>query len=90
MSRWVKDIVNYWHSAENSTTCEEFLDVWYGMLYHIVNEHEWFVPFANSTVSTCQHGPIEDGSQTKKYLKKGSAAHNALRQTACEKQSILP
>lgn len=49
-----------------------FKDVWYGMLHHIVNEHVWFVPFANSTVSTCQHGPLEDDSQTKKYLKKGS------------------
>ncbi|XP_052684568.1 uncharacterized protein LOC128190849 [Crassostrea angulata] len=89
LSGWVKDVVNhYWHSAEVSTTCEEFLDVWYGMLHHIVNEHEWFVPFANSTVSTCQHGPLEDGSQTKEYLKKGSAAHNALRQIVMDKRLV--
>lgn len=65
-----------------------FKDVWYGMLHHIVNEHVWFVPFANSTVSTCQHGPLEDGSQTKEYLKKGSAAHNALRQIVMDKRLV--
>lgn len=51
-----------------------FKDVWHGMLHHIV--------------STCQHGPLEDGSQTKEYLKKGSAAHNALRQIVMDKRHV--
>lgn len=37
LSGWVKDVVNhYWHSAKVSTTCEEFLDVWYGMVCSII------------------------------------------------------
>ncbi|CAC5360486.1 unnamed protein product [Mytilus coruscus] len=78
---WVKDIVNhYWHTAEVATTSEEFLDVWYGVLHHVVNEHQWFVPFANSTFTNgCQHGPLKDGTQSREYLKKGSPSHNELR-----------
>ncbi|XP_052097349.1 uncharacterized protein LOC127732344 [Mytilus californianus] len=84
---WIKDIVNhYWHTAEVATTSEEFLDVWYGVLHHVVNEHQWFVPFANC----CQHGPLvlEDGTQSKEYLKKGSPPHNELRKIVINKHLV--
>nr|XP_034316793.1 uncharacterized protein LOC105324442 isoform X2 [Crassostrea gigas] len=83
----IKHSFDVWHGTKNLGK-KLTKDVWYGMLHHIVNEHEWFVPFANSTVSTCQHGPLEDGSQTKEYLKKGSAAHNALRQIVMDKRLV--
>ncbi|CAG2228437.1 unnamed protein product [Mytilus edulis] len=75
--------------TEVATTKEEFQDVWYGVLHHVVNEHQWSVPFANSTVSnSCQHGPLEDGAQSKDYLKKGSPPHNALRKIAMDKRLV--
>jgi hypothetical protein len=45
----------------------------------VVDEHEWPVPYADpygdsSVIGGCQHGPLEDNSDTT-YLKNGSSAH---------------
>ncbi|CAC5382844.1 unnamed protein product [Mytilus coruscus] len=75
----IKHSFDVWHGTKNLGK-KLTKDVWYGVLHHVVNEHQWSVPFANSTVSnSCQHGPLEDGTQPEDYLKKGSPPHNALR-----------
>ena len=49
-----------------------FLQVkWLGLLHHVVDEHEWML-------GECDHRELDQDRQ-KPWLKKGSPAHNTLR-----------
>lgn len=38
---WIKDIVNhFWYSSKKTETYEEFIGIWFGILHHIVDEHQ--------------------------------------------------
>ncbi|XP_055997869.1 uncharacterized protein LOC125647150 [Ostrea edulis] len=85
---WTKDIVNhYWHCSEVSNTYEEFVDVWYGVLHHVVDEHTWVIPYTSSGDSSCQHGPLVDDRE-KQFLEKGSSPHTALRKLVMDKRLL--
>ncbi|XP_062379412.1 uncharacterized protein LOC134067939 [Sardina pilchardus] len=53
--------------------------MWYGVVHHVCNKHTW----ANGS---CQHDPLEEGSQTKPWITQGSAAHQALAGVVFDKR----
>ena len=57
------------------------------MLHHVVGEHEWILPYSNSEVNGCRHGPLED-EDLEKYLEKGEPAHEALRSIVMDKRLL--
>ncbi|KAK3085827.1 hypothetical protein FSP39_009247 [Pinctada imbricata] len=87
---WSKDIVNhFWYCAEKALTTEEFLGMWYGVLHHVVDEHEWVLPYCSAISNRCHHGDlIRDANEVKEWLKKGSAPHEALRHIVMDKRLV--
>ena len=66
-----------------------FQGLWYGVLHHVVDEHEWVLPYSSSSVSSCLHGPlVRDVCDVKEWLKKGSPPHQALRSIVLDKRLI--
>ncbi|XP_054597208.2 uncharacterized protein [Nothobranchius furzeri] len=68
---WIKDIVNhFWYACQHTSTREEFMDVWKGVLHHVTGEHEW-------GFGRCFHAPLAENPD-KELIPHGSAAHVAL------------
>ncbi|XP_062597804.1 uncharacterized protein LOC134259221 [Saccostrea cucullata] len=85
---WTKDIMNhFWYAAQVSDTYETFIGVWFGLLHHVTDEHEWILPFNDSGINACQHGPLTE-ERTKGWLEKNSPAHNALRYVVMDKRRL--
>lgn len=85
---WTKDIMNhFWYAAQVSDTYETFIGVWFGLLHHVTNEHEWILPYNDSGINACQHGPLTE-ERTKGWLEKNSPAHNALRYVVMDKRRL--
>lgn len=61
--------------------------MWYGILHHVVDEHEWVASYEREDVSNirCNHGPLPP-DRNKAYLEKDSDAHNALRNIVMDKR----
>ncbi|XP_062618107.1 uncharacterized protein LOC134279696, partial [Saccostrea cucullata] len=62
-----------WSSVAN--TEDEFIGIWFGVIHHVVNEHEWILPYRAGGRSSCQHGPLTHGVvreivRDKKLIKK--------------------
>ncbi|KAL5017769.1 hypothetical protein ScPMuIL_005150 [Solemya velum] len=77
---WSHDIVNhFWYCCQHANTYDEFIDLWASILHHVVNEHEWILPYAIDGHARCLHGPLTEEERTKEWLSKGSQAHGALR-----------
>ncbi|KAL5006833.1 hypothetical protein ScPMuIL_015639, partial [Solemya velum] len=77
---WSHDIVNhFWYCCQHANTYDEFIDLWASILHHVVNEHEWILPYAIDGHARCLHGPLTEEERTKEWLSKGSQAHDALR-----------
>lgn len=59
--------------------------MWAGVLHHVVDEHEWYLPYSERGVSTCVHDSLSDSVRDKVWMKKGSPAHDALRKILFDK-----
>jgi hypothetical protein len=57
-------------------------DMWFGVLHHVVNEHEWILGKGK-----CSHGPLVDQRDIQ-WMNKGSAAHDALRAVVADKRFL--
>jgi hypothetical protein len=82
---WVKAITNHlWWCSSNCNGDKDWLEEsWISIVHHSVNEHS----FEGEVVKECHHAPIDqETSLKKKWLKKGSRAHNALRKVVLDKR----
>ncbi|XP_052715271.1 uncharacterized protein LOC128188330 [Crassostrea angulata] len=85
---WTKDIMNhFWHAAQVSDTYETFIGIWFGLLHHVTDEHEWILSYSDNGINACQHGPLTE-ERTKGWLKKDSPAHIALRHVVMDKRRL--
>lgn len=53
-------------------------------MHHVVNEHEWILPYGAVAKSSCQHGPLTE-ERDKDWLEAGSPAHVAVRDIVRDK-----
>ncbi|XP_077988832.1 uncharacterized protein LOC144443271 isoform X2 [Glandiceps talaboti] len=87
--KWANSIVNhFWYCCQKATTYDEFLDMWCGVLHHVVDEHSWIVPYASNGMAQCDHGPLPEREDDREYLTKDSAAHIALRHIVFDKSFL--
>lgn len=64
----IKHSFDIWHGKKNhflfcfsfANTEEEFVGIWFGVMHHVVNEHEWILPYRAGAKSSCQHGPLTE------------------------------
>ncbi|XP_006823888.1 uncharacterized protein LOC102805489 [Saccoglossus kowalevskii] len=61
--------------------------IWFGILHHVVNEHEWLLN-VDGTYGGCAHEPLSVENQCKPWLEKGSPAHLALRNIVEDKRLL--
>ncbi|KAK0156439.1 hypothetical protein N1851_000275 [Merluccius polli] len=72
LSYWLKDVVNhFWWCCKTADSFEEFLDLWFILLHHVTNEHQW-------VLGACQHADLESGG-SQQWLERDSMAHEALK-----------
>ncbi|KAK7918853.1 hypothetical protein WMY93_010137 [Mugilogobius chulae] len=71
---WNRDISNhFWYCCKEAESYEAFMDLWTGVLHHVTGVHEWYF-------GACRHASLDEESQTKEWITKGSAAHHRLQQ----------
>uniref|UniRef100_A0A671USX1 Uncharacterized LOC115574863 n=1 Tax=Sparus aurata TaxID=8175 RepID=A0A671USX1_SPAAU len=76
---WLKDIVNhFWWCCKEADSYHEFIELWLGLLHHVINEHKW-------VLGSCQHVDLESGG-TQQWLVRGSMAHEALKAIVANKR----
>ena len=73
-----------WHANIKYTF---FQGIWYGIVHHTVNEHEWILPYSDAGPSVCQHGPLS-AEREKGWLKAGTPPHDALIQIVMDKNLL--
>ncbi|XP_078329915.1 uncharacterized protein LOC111101498 [Crassostrea virginica] len=84
--QWTREVVNqFWFCASKANSEDEFISMWFGVINHVVYEHEWILPYRTGGKSFCQHGPLTEEME-KGWLVAGSPAHNALRDIVCDKR----
>ncbi|KAK0147922.1 hypothetical protein N1851_012382 [Merluccius polli] len=72
LSYWLKDVVNhFWWCCKTADSFEEFLDLWFILLHHVTNEHQW-------VLGACQHADLVSGG-SQQWLERDSMAHEALK-----------
>jgi len=64
-----------------------FQGIWFGLLHHVTDEHEWILSYSDNGINACQHGPLTE-ERTKGWLKKDSPAHIALRHVVMDKRRL--
>jgi len=77
---WIQSISNHlWWAAQSCKGDAQLVDKWTSIVHHISNEHEWDDD-PNALFPKCVHPTLSPEEQlSKKWLKSGSAAHNALK-----------
>lgn len=86
--QWTREIVNhFWFCSSVANTEEEFIGIWFGVMHHVVNEHEWILPYRAGAKSSCQHGPLTE-ERDKDWLEAGSPAHVAVRDIVRDKRLL--
>ncbi|KAK7916712.1 hypothetical protein WMY93_012473 [Mugilogobius chulae] len=63
----------FWYCCKEAESYEAFMDLWTGVLHHVTGVHEWYF-------GACRHASLDEESQTKEWITKGSAAHHRLQQ----------
>ncbi|CAB4006208.1 Hypothetical predicted protein, partial [Paramuricea clavata] len=78
-SEWTEPIRNhFWYVAQESKgNTEKLKDSWFGVLHHVVGEHEW-------ADGECTHGPLVSTEENKTLMDKGSNAMEALRKVVMD------
>ncbi|XP_070580633.1 uncharacterized protein [Ptychodera flava] len=77
---WASTIRNhFWYAAKESKGSERKMKaIWFGILHHVVNEHEWLLNI-DGTYGKCAHSPLTEENQQRPWIQKGSPAHVALK-----------
>ena len=65
-----------------------FQGIWFGLIHHVVNEHEWILAYGSEGSSQCQHGPLEEEGRNVEWLKKDSKAHKTLVEIIANKRLL--
>ncbi|XP_052694407.1 uncharacterized protein LOC128172674 [Crassostrea angulata] len=85
---WAREVVNhFWFCSATANTEEDFIGMWFGVIHHVVNEHEWILPYRVGARSSCLHGPLTE-ERDKGWLEPGSPAHVALRDIVRDKRLV--
>ena len=87
LSGWIKSICNHlWWCAGNCNGDKEWLEEsWKSVVHHVANEHV----FSGDLITRCPHDPIDpEVVRKKKWLQKGSKAHNALKEVVLDKRLV--
>ena len=77
---------HFWYTAEICNAQEEYIGVWRGILYHVINEHEWLLLSSDGSLS-CKHGPLSS-DRDKGMLERDSDPHVASRKIILEKRFL--
>ena len=88
LSPWIKSISNHlWWCAETCEGDKELLrEKWISIVYHTANIHSWD---SADTYHQCAHPPIpRDVARTKRWLRPGSPAHEALKEVVFDKNLL--
>ena len=60
-------------------------ETWKSVVFHVANEHE----FSGDLITRCTHEPLDpEVARKKKWLQKGSKAHNALKEVVLDKRLV--
>ncbi|XP_069801268.1 uncharacterized protein [Dendropsophus ebraccatus] len=75
LREWISPVKNHlWFCSEN---CDDLIEKWRSLLYHIVNVHQW--TDSNGNTKRCDHEELSADSQTcRKWLREKSVAYNSL------------
>ena len=82
---WIKAICNHlWWCSSNCNGNKDWLEeCWKSVVPHTVNEHH----FHGEHITQCPHKPLDpEVARKKKWLKRGSKAHNALLEVVLDKR----
>ena len=83
---WIQSISNHlWWAAQSCKGDAQLLvEKWTSIVHHISNVHEWDNG-PNALFPKCVHPTLSPKEQcSKKWLKSGSATHNALREVVLQ------
>lgn len=87
LSSWIRAICNHlWWCSANCQDDKQWLkESWVSIVHHVVNEHS----FEGDIVTSCSHENVSpEDSRKKKWLKKGSKVHNALKEVVQDKRLL--
>ncbi|XP_076084720.1 uncharacterized protein LOC143055456 [Mytilus galloprovincialis] len=85
---WSRDIVNhFWHCADISTTEQEFIGSWFGIMHHTVNKHQWMIAYSDTAGNECKHGPLSS-EREKGWLTGATPPHDALIKIVMDKRFL--
>ncbi|XP_022286205.2 uncharacterized protein LOC111099125 isoform X3 [Crassostrea virginica] len=76
---WSSYVVNhFWQSCCYASDLDNFLEIWCGIVHHVVNEHEWGISYSSSDSGACQciHWPLKD--EPVRWMEKDSLSHKTL------------
>lgn len=88
LAPWIKSISNHlWWCAETCEGNKELLrEKWISIVHHTANIHSWD---SADLYHECAHPPIpRNEARTKRWLRPGSAAHNALKEVVFDKNLL--
>ena len=85
---WIKSVSNHlWWCADTCTANKELLrEKWISIVHHTANIHQWD---SADLYHECPHPPIpRDVARTKRWLRPGSPAHEALKEVVFDKNLL--
>ena len=88
LSLWIRSISNHlWWCAKTRGRDKEMLrEKWISIVYHTANIHSWD---SADLYEECAHQPIPPAiARTKRWLRPGSSAHNALKEVVFDKNLL--
>ena len=87
LAPWIKSISNHlwWCAAQCGGDKGWLEECWKSVVHHISNVHE----FDGEKLTQCPHEPLDpEVAKRKKWLSRGSKAHNALKEVVLDKRLI--
>ena len=85
---WIKSVSNHlWWCADTCNANKELLrEKWISIVHHTANIHQWD---SADLYHECPHPPIpRDVARTKRWLRPGSPAHEALKEVVFDKNLL--
>ena len=61
--------------------------MWLDVNHHVINEHEWILPYRLEAVNSCKHGPLTEEREGGGF-EAGSPAHVVLRDIVLDKRLL--
>lgn len=77
-------LINFWFKIHHVIF---FQGIWYGILHHTVNEHQWMISYGDNVPNECQHGPLSS-ERDKGWLKGATPPHDALIKIVMDKHLL--